>query len=43
MSSNEGMNRYERGETGPVDRAKMEQQQKGWGETLTGGLVGGKK
>ncbi|MCJ1434245.1 hypothetical protein MMC27_003612 [Xylographa pallens] len=43
MSSKEGVNRAERGDTGPVDKAKLEKQQKGWGETLSGGYLGGKK
>ncbi|MCJ1393158.1 hypothetical protein MMC18_006030 [Xylographa bjoerkii] len=43
MTSKEGVNRAERGDTGPVDKAKLEKQQKGWGETLSGGFVGGKK
>ncbi|MCJ1413526.1 hypothetical protein MMC19_007632 [Ptychographa xylographoides] len=41
MSSKEGVNRAERGDTGPFDKAKMEKQQKGWGETLSGGMLGG--
>ncbi|MCJ1417906.1 hypothetical protein MMC32_004251 [Xylographa parallela] len=43
LSSKEGVNRAERGDTGPVDKAKLEKQQKGWGETLSGGFLGGKK
>lgn len=46
-TSKEGVNRAERGDTGPVDKddlgAKAEGG-KGWGQTLSGGLVsGGKK
>lgn len=41
MSSKEGMNRAERGDTGPIDKQKIEQGQKGWGETLSGGMLGG--
>lgn len=35
------MNRAERGDTGPIDKQKTEQGQKGWGETLSGGMLGG--
>jgi len=41
MTSKEGMNRAERGDTGPIDKQKIEQGQKGWGETLSGGMLGG--
>ena len=42
-TSKEGFNRAERGDTGPIDKAKLEKEQKGWGETLSGGYLGGKK
>ena len=46
MSSKEGVNRAERGDTGPIDPSKLnaqkqQQQQKGWTETLSGGYLGG--
>ncbi|KAK3167660.1 hypothetical protein OEA41_010787 [Lepraria neglecta] len=46
MSSKEGVNRAERGDTGPIDPSKLDarkqqQQQKGWTETLSGGYLGG--
>lgn len=37
ISSKEGVNRVERGDTGPFSQ----QAAKGWGETLTGGILGG--
>ncbi|MCJ1332842.1 hypothetical protein MMC10_009536 [Thelotrema lepadinum] len=47
-TSKEGFNRAERGDTGPVDRSKAEEggqgvtgQAKDWGNTLTGGVMGG--
>ena len=48
MTSKEGVNRAERGDTGPLDKdalGKMgkEQQPKGWTETLSGGYLGGGK
>ena len=42
-TSKEGFNRAERGDTGPIDKAEMEKEQKGWSETLSGGYLGGKK
>jgi len=42
-SSKEGMNRAERGDTGPLDKGKLEEGQKGWTESLSGGMVGGGK
>lgn len=36
--SKEGVNRAERGDTGPLDKEKA---QKGWTESLSGGLLGG--
>ncbi len=36
--SKEGVNRAERGDTGPLDK---EQAQKGWTESLSGGMLGG--
>ncbi|KAL2055055.1 hypothetical protein ABVK25_004877 [Lepraria finkii] len=44
MSSKEGVNRAERGDTGPIDPSKLDaqkQQQKGWAETISGGYLGG--
>ena len=41
LASKEGVNRAERGDTGPIDKKQLEKQQKGWGETLTGGMLGG--
>lgn len=43
LASKQGFNRAERGDTGPVDQAKVAQGGKGWGETLSGGYLGGKK
>lgn len=37
MTSKEGVNRAERGDTGPFSQEGA----KGWGETLTGGVLGG--
>lgn len=37
ISSKEGVNRAERGDTGPINQ----QGAKGWGKTLTGGILGG--
>ncbi|KAL8786799.1 MAG: hypothetical protein Q9195_008057 [Heterodermia aff. obscurata] len=42
-SSKEGVNRAERGDTGPLNPAEAKKAQKGWGETLTGGYFGGGK
>lgn len=45
-TSKEGVNRAERGDTGPVDKedlGKKAEGGKGWGQTLSGGLVGGGK
>ena len=44
MTSKEGVNRAERGDTGPIDPNKLDAQQKeqkGWTETLSGGYLGG--
>ncbi|MCJ1454077.1 hypothetical protein MMC28_004427 [Mycoblastus sanguinarius] len=48
LSSKEGVNRAERGDTGPLDpkeleklNAQKQQEQKGWTETLSGGYLGG--
>ena len=49
LSSKEGVNRAERGDTGPLDKDKLgelgkkEQEQKVWTETLSGGYLGGGK
>ena len=50
MSSKQGMNRAERGDMGPLDQAKLkeeeqktQQQGKGWTETLSAGYLGGAK
>lgn len=50
LTSKEGVNRAERGDTGPLDKDKLgelqkkeQQQQKGWTETLSGGYLGGGK
>ena len=48
MSSKEGVNRAERGDTGPLDPKAMEnlgkkKEEKGWTETLSGGYLGGSK
>ncbi|MCJ1374100.1 hypothetical protein MMC20_005331 [Loxospora ochrophaea] len=43
LTSKEGVNRAERGDTGPIDAKKAEEQQKGWGSTLSGGMLGGGK
>lgn len=40
ISSKEGVNRAERGDTGPIDKEELEKK-KGWGESLTGGYLGG--
>lgn len=48
MSSKEGVNRAERGDTGPLDPKELEklgkkkEEPKGWTETLSGGYLGGK-
>lgn len=45
-TSKEGVNRAERGDTGPIDKedlGKKAEGGKGWGQTLSGGLVGGGK
>ena len=48
MTSKEGVNRAERGDTGPLDPKAMgdlgkKEEPKGWTETLSGGYLGGKK
>lgn len=45
-TSKEGVNRAERGDTGPIDKedlGKRTEAGKGWGESLSGGLLGGGK
>ena len=39
--SKEGVNRAERGDTGPFDKEQAEKAQKGWTESLSGGMLGG--
>ena len=45
LTSKEGMNRAERGDTGPLDQKKLEEERKkagkGWTESLSGGYLGG--
>jgi len=49
FTSKEGMNRAERGDTGPFDPKELEKinqqkkEQKGWTETLSGGYLGVEK
>ncbi len=48
MTSKEGVNRAERGDTGRLDPKELEkmgkkEQPKGWTETLSGGYIGGSK
>jgi len=35
------VNRAESGDTGPLDKEKAEKGQKGWTESLSGGMLGG--
>lgn len=39
--SKEAVNRAESGDTGPLDKEKAEKGQKGWTESLSGGMLGG--
>ena len=39
----QGVTPAERGDTGPCDKKQLQKQQKGWGETLSGGMLGGGK
>jgi len=43
MTSKEGVNRAERGDTGPIPKQDLDKQQKTWGQSLTGGYLGSSK